>query len=113
MRIDVRGVHLKLSNPLLDYVNDHLIHALDCHQTRVETVNVRLSDDTSHKRHNEDKRCHVMIGLRGRAPVIIEERGADLYAMIDSAAQRAKRAVREQISRRRGVRRHHPAMLAA
>lgn len=112
MRIDVRGVHLKLTNPLFDYVKEHLLHALDCHERRVQRVAVRLSDTNGRRRNSHDKRCQVMIGLRGRAPVIIDERGGDLYATIDLAAQRAKRAVREQITRGRDRRRHQAAMAA-
>lgn len=108
MTMDVRGVHLELTGAILQYVREHLGHALSAHEGRLHDVSVRLSDENGHKKQGPDKRCLVRIDFRGRAqtrPVIIDERHGDLYAAIDGAAQRAKRTVRQQITRRRDTRR--------
>lgn len=101
MQIDVRGVHLKLSDNILDYVHNHLETALDRYERRVQSVGVRLSDDHSSKTHGHPLQCQVQVALRGLPPVFVRHADEDLYTAIDHAAERTKRSVDRQINRQR------------
>jgi putative sigma-54 modulation protein len=104
MQIDVRGIHLQLSDTIVNYVQQHVGTALDRYERRVQSVDVRLSDGHSSKRHGTPLQCQVQVALRGLPPVFIQHSDEDLYAAIDAAASRTKRTVRRQIGRQRGRR---------
>jgi hypothetical protein len=69
-------------------------------------VVVRLGDANG-PRGGEDKFCRMQVYLERAAPVLIEDAGVDLYAVIDRVAERAGRSVAKRI-----VRRHENARLA-
>lgn len=105
MQIDVRGVHLKLTDPLVTYVHDHVTQALDRYERRVQSVDVRLSDKHG-PRGEPDRACVLQVALRGLPPVIVQDRGPDLYSAITRAASRTKRTVDKQIGRQRDTKRY-------
>jgi len=106
MRIDVQGLGFPLTPALLSHTERRLRFALTRSSDRIMRVVVRLGD-TNGPRGGEDKFCRMQIHLQRAAPVLIEDTGGDLYAVIDRVAERAGRNVAKRIDRR-----HENARLA-
>ena len=106
MRIDVQGLGFPLTAALLNHTERRLRFALTRTSDRISRVVVRLGDANG-PRGGEDKYCRMQIHLERAAPVLIEDAGGDLYAVIDRVAERAGRNVAKHIDRR-----HQNARLA-
>ncbi len=100
MRVDIQGRGFSLTAPLLDHTQQRLRFALTRSGDRIKRVVVRLGD-TNGPRGGEDKFCKIQVVLEQAPPVLIEDAGADLYAVIDRAAERAGRNVAKHIERQR------------
>ena len=98
MRIDIQGRGFSLTAPLLDHTRRRLRFALTRTSDRIKRVVVRLGD-TNGPRGGEDKFCRMQVYLEGAPPVLIEDAGADLYAVIDRVAERAGRNVAKRVDR--------------
>jgi ribosome-associated translation inhibitor RaiA len=110
MRIDIRGRGFPLTAALLDHARGRLRLALARTGDQIKRVVVRLGDSNG-PRGGEDKFCKIQVVLEGSPSVLIEDAGADLYAVIDRAADRAGRNAAKQVARlRENVRpgRHKP-----
>ena len=99
MRIDVQGLGFPLTAALLNHTERRLRFALTRTSDRIRRVVVRLGDANG-PRGGEDKFCRMQIHLERAAPVLIEDAGGDLYAVIDRVAERAGRSVAKRIDRR-------------
>jgi len=100
MRIDIQGRGFPLTAALLDHTNGRLRLALARTGDQIKRVVVRLGD-TNGPRGGEDKFCKIQVVLNGAPPVLIEDAGADLYAVIDRAADRAGRNALKHVARLR------------
>jgi len=99
MRIDIQGLGFPLTAALLDHADRRLRFALTRREGRIRRVVVRLGD-TNGPRGGEDKFCRVRVYLEHMPPVLIEDSGADLYAVIERVAERAGRNVAKHVDRR-------------
>ncbi len=100
MRIDIQGRGFQLNVPLLEHIERRLRFALTRTSDRIKRVLVRLGD-TNGPRGGEDKFCKIEVVLEDAPAVLIEDAGADLYAVIDRAAERAGRNVAKRVARLR------------
>jgi ribosome-associated translation inhibitor RaiA len=98
MRIDIQGRGFSLTAPLLDHTQRRLRFALTRSGDRIKRVVIRLGD-TNGPRGGADKFCRMQVYLEHAAPVLIEDSGADLYAVIDRVAERAGRNVAKRVGR--------------
>ena len=94
MRLDIRAVGLPLTASLLDHserrVHEHL--AVTPTACRIRKVVVTLGEASISCR-GEDKFCRMQVYLEQAAPVLVEDTGADVYAVIARVAERAGRSV--------------------
>ena len=100
MRIDIKGSGFPLTTALLDHTERRLRFALTRCSDRIVRVAV-LMGDTNGPRGGEDKFCRMRILFKEAPPLLIEDAGADLYAVIDRAAERAGRNVAKRVDRRK------------
>lgn len=98
MRIDIQGLGFPLTAPLLEHTEQRLRFALTRTSARIKRVVVRLGN-TNRPRGGEDKFCRMQVYLEHAAPVLIEDSGADLYAVIDRVAEGAGRNVAKHVDR--------------
>ena len=98
MRIDIQGRGLQFTAPLLEHIERRLRFALTRTSGRIKRVLVRLGDANG-PRGGEDQFCRIEVVLQDAPAVLIEDAGADLYAVIDRAAERAGRNVAARIER--------------
>ena len=98
MRIDIQGLGFPLTASLRDPTERRLRFALTRNGDRIRRVFVRFGDMNG-PRGGADKFCKIQVVLAHAPPVLIEDAGADLYAVIDRAAERAGRNVAKHIER--------------
>lgn len=92
MRIQIQSLAFPLTAAVLDHIETQLRIALARIGDRIRRVDVRLGDKNS-PRGGKDKFCRIQVFLEDAPPVLVEDRGGDLYAAIDRAAERAGRAI--------------------
>jgi len=100
MRIDIQARGFPLTAPLLDHTERRLRFALTRIRSRITRVVVRLGDANG-PRGGSDKFCRMQVYLEHAPPILIEDVGTDLYAVIDRAAERAGRNVAKHVDRLR------------
>ncbi len=98
MRIDIKGSGFSLTTALLDHTERRLRFALIRSSDRIVRVAV-LVGDSNGPRGGEDKFCRIQVHLKRAPQVLIEDIGAELYAVIDRAAERAGRNVAKRVER--------------
>ncbi len=98
MRIEIQGLGFPLTAPLIDHTQRRLSFALTRNGHRIRRVMVRLGD-TNGPHGGTDKFCKIQLFLEQMPTVIIGEAGADLYAVIDRASERAGRNIAKRVAR--------------
>jgi len=98
MRIDIKGSGFSLTTALLDHTERRLRFALTRSCDRIVRVAVVVGDSNG-PRGGEDKFCRIQIHLKRAPQLLIEDIGAELYAVIDRAAERAGRNVARHLDR--------------
>ena len=98
MRIDIKGSGFPITTALMDHTERRLRFALTRSSDRIVRVAVMMGDSNG-PRGGEDKFCRIQIHLKRAPQILIEDIGAELYAVIDRAADRAGRNVAKRIDR--------------
>jgi len=94
--------HEALATQVRGVVESALSHISD-HITRVE---VHLSDDTSHKSRQNDKRCKMEARLEGHQPIAVTHQAATLDQAVDGAADKLARLIESTLGRLREQKSH-------
>lgn len=102
MKLRIRSEGFRVTAALDEFVRQRLRYALSRFQDMVDHVVVRLRDDNG-PRGGLDKLVQVHVRVRGGVPVMIEERGHDLYAAIGRGSQRVEQQVVRSLERRRAA----------
>ena len=98
VHIDVQGLGFPLTAALLEHTKRRLRFAMTRTSARIKRVVVRLSDSTA-LRGSVDKCCRIQVHMELAPPIVIEDTGADLYALIDRVTERAGRNVAKRVDR--------------
>jgi len=104
MNLVIRGVDLEPTDAIRNHIERRLSFALSRFSGRLRDVEVRLRDENG-PRGGVDKVCRVKATLHGLSTLVVEAVGSDLYAAIDSAADRAGRALGRALRRDEAI--HH------
>ena len=100
MQVEMNGVNYELGDDLKNHIERRLRFALGRFAARIARLTVRLSD-VNGPRGGIDKRCRIAVALVPRGLVLIERSGDEPFALIADAVNRAARAVRRELERRR------------
>lgn len=92
MRINIQAFGFPLTATLLGHIERRLHFVTSETSSRIKKVVVRLGE-TNVSRRGEDKFCRMQVYLEQAAPVLIEDTGADMYAVINRVAERTGRKV--------------------
>jgi ribosome-associated translation inhibitor RaiA len=96
MNLDIRTRGFSLTDALRTHCERQLGFALSRFGDRLTRVTVRLVDING-PHGGVDKRCSLVISLRGLGPVVVESTDVDLYAAISRSAERAGQAVARRV----------------
>ena len=94
--------HEALSAHVSDVVKNALARLSD-HITRVE---VHLSDESSHKTSQNDKRCMMEARLEGHQPIAVTHQAATVDQAVDGAADKLARLIESTLGRLREQKSH-------
>ncbi len=97
MNIDIHSQGFPLTSALADHAKRRLRFVLTRHSDRIQRVVVRVGDENG----RVDKFCRIQVHLLDAPVAVIDDIGADLYAVIDRAADRVGRVVVKHLDRSR------------
>lgn len=100
MQLSIRGKNFKVLAGLRESIQSRLETALARHRGRVENVAVSLADLNGPK-GGIDKQCRVVVRLRPRGKLTVEEVGTEFVAAAGRASDRLAYAVSRALERRR------------
>ncbi|MBC7730582.1 MAG: HPF/RaiA family ribosome-associated protein [Bacteriovorax sp.] len=115
MQIDIRPSNLALEPQHAERIVRRAGFALSRLASRIRRVEVRFAD-VNGPRGGVDKRCRVLLHLDRGDPMLVEERGSDLLALIDRVMDRVGRAVHKRlgiVTQARHTPRSHRSLVAA
>lgn len=99
MKIYMRSVGFALTDAITEYVREKAEKALRPLAEMAPHLTVRLEDENA-DRGGIDKRCKAVLKLQNKRTVVVEARSTDLYAAIEKAAHRLRRATISMLKRR-------------
>ncbi|MDP1692503.1 MAG: HPF/RaiA family ribosome-associated protein [Burkholderiaceae bacterium] len=100
MNVDIHSQGFPLTGALSDHAKRRLQFVLTRHSDRIQRVVVRLGDENG-PRGGVDKFCRIQVHLLDAPVAVIDDIGADLYAVIDRAVDRVGRVVVKHLDRSR------------
>lgn len=98
MNLDIHSLGFATTDALAARIRRRLGFALARHGAQVRRVAVRVGDENG-PRGGIDKYCRIHVHLVGAPVATVEDVGADLYAVIDRAADRVGRVVTKHLDR--------------
>jgi ribosome-associated translation inhibitor RaiA len=107
MLIDTRAIDFPLTRAIQSHVESRVRAALAPLSRRVLAVTARL-EDVNAGRGGVDKRCRLVAAFRHHDPVVVEAIDTDLYAAVDAAAHRCRRAALRTLRRHLARQRKDP-----
>jgi ribosomal subunit interface protein len=105
MKLTVSGKKMKLSEALREHIKHRLYFALSRFSPKIARVSVKV-EDINGPRGGVDKHCRIVVKLDGFGELSVDATDAEVYAAVDSAADRAGRSVQRELERRRTMRRY-------
>jgi len=99
MNIVLRS-RLEWNEDLQKQVERSLEFALNRHKDRIDRISINLTD-LNGPRGGKDKLCQITAELRGASPVLIMERGDNLFAVITQAVRRLGYRIGRRVHRQR------------
>jgi ribosome-associated translation inhibitor RaiA len=87
--------HEKLATQVRAVVED----ALSRFSAQITRVEVHLSDENSHKRGHDDKRCVLEARLEGLQPITVTHQAATLDQVVEGAADKLKKSLESTLGR--------------
>lgn len=100
MYIDIMTHSFSLTDALRIHAAKRVHFSLSNYEGRILRVVIRLSDING-PRGGEDKCCQLLVTLAGLQNVVVEDIKSDMYVTIDRATNRAGRAVKRRLTRKR------------
>jgi ribosome-associated translation inhibitor RaiA len=105
MQLDIRRQGIEVNDETRARLDRRLAFALGRLGRHVHRVWVHLADENGHA-GGVGKRCRILVRLQHLPDVLVEDRDADLNALIDRTVNRAGLAVRRELGRRHTARGH-------
>lgn len=103
MIVDIHGQGFTVTPALAEHMRRRLGFVLTRHSHRIQRVAIRVGDENG-PRGGVDKYCRIQVHLLDAPIAVIKDVGAELYAVIDRAADRVGRVVVKHLDRTHPVR---------
>jgi putative sigma-54 modulation protein len=99
MKVNVRGVHLTLTDALKRHVDKHLIEPLErFFDSEAAEIEIHLRDINGPK-GGKDKECSVTVRMPRGASIHVSEVSEDIYKSVDLARDRVERSTKRAVER--------------
>jgi ribosome-associated translation inhibitor RaiA len=100
MQVQVKTDHnIEGPEALVAHISGVVESALSRISERISRVEVHMSDETSHKSSQNDKRCMMEARLEGRHPIAVTHQATTLGEAIDGAADKLGRLIESTLGR--------------
>ncbi len=99
MKLQINYAEMESTPAIEQRITDKVDHALRHTGEHVTRVEVHVRDDNRGKGGPNDKRVTMEARIAGRQPLVVEDTGSDLYRVIDSSAEKLRRAVKNELER--------------
>jgi ribosome-associated translation inhibitor RaiA len=100
MLVQVNFGDVKHSQAIESWAEERVRAQLGHLTEKLTRVEIHLRDDNSASKSSpDDKRCVMEGRIAGRRPLAVDHAGADLYKVIDQAAGKLSRAVKNDLER--------------
>jgi putative sigma-54 modulation protein len=100
MKLEIRREDVGISSEIQAHVERRLAFALGRFGGRIQRVAVYLADLNGPK-GGVDKRCRLVARLGRAGTMIVEDRDADVTALIDRASERLASGIQRMLDRKR------------
>lgn len=101
MTVILKGVHLRLSRRLREYIQKHLVAPMErFYKNPAAELEIHLVDTNGPKR-GLDKECRATVRLPGSKAIHVTEIGDDVYDAVTFVRDRLERLVKRELSRKR------------
>lgn len=98
MIVDIHGQGFTVTPALAEHTRRRLGFVLTRHSDRIQRVAIRVGDENG-PRGGVDKFCRIQVHLLDAPVAVIKDVGAELYTVIDRAADRVGRVVVKHLDR--------------
>lgn len=99
MKVNVRGVHVSLTDAIRQHVQRHLVEPIArFYDSEAAEMEIHLRDNNGPK-GGLDKECSVTVRMPFSHPLHVTEVSDDLYKSIDLARDRLERATKRLLER--------------
>jgi putative sigma-54 modulation protein len=100
MRLEIRSQGFVLTEAIRAYIRRRMEFAVDRFAGRIPSLSVRIAD-LNGPRGSQKKRCMVELTLVPVGKVVIDEKGSDVYALVDKASDRLGTSIGRLINKSR------------
>jgi putative sigma-54 modulation protein len=100
MELEIRGQNLRVGDQLHEQVERQMNFALGQFKTWISGVSVQL-EDVNGPKGGVDKRCRVLVSMKGGKTLKIEDLDADITTAVNRAADRVGQVVSREVDKRR------------
>ncbi len=101
MKVIVKGVHLKVSPRLREFVEAHLAEPIGTfYDSEAAELQVHLVDINGPK-GGEDKECRVTVFMPGFSPIHVVEATDNIYKSVALVRERVERLAKKELGRLR------------
>jgi ribosomal subunit interface protein len=99
MKVNVRGVHLTLTDAMKRHVQKHLVEPIErFYDSEAAEMEVHLRDNNGPKGGN-DMECSVTVRVPNAASFHVTEVSEDIYKSIDLARDRVEKTAKRLVER--------------
>jgi putative sigma-54 modulation protein len=102
MQIQINTSQFALTDGIRNHIEQKVGFALSWSQDALTKIHFRLADING-PRGGADKSCQILLVLKGKKELVIEDVQTDLYQAIDRAIERASRTLSRQLARNREI----------
>jgi hypothetical protein len=104
MKIEVKQDKVELQNSFITNIHQNLTTGLTRFDRMIRRICVKIADING-PRGGEDKSCRIQVFLKRTSSIIIEERGASIFAVVGKAISRVDMAMFRMADQRKERRR--------
>ena len=100
MQVDIHSLGFRLTPVMSGYARKRIDYALSFAAAHVSRLTMRLLD-MSGGHGDDDKCCQIELRIKGAPLILIEDVETDVYAAVDRATERARRALMRRLGHER------------
>lgn len=99
MKVNLRGVHLELTDALKNHVQKHLVEPIEhFYDSEAAEIEIHLRD-TNGPKGGQDMECSVTVRVPRSQSIHVTEVSDDIYKSVDLARDRVERAAKRTIEK--------------